>query len=319
MRDLYEILGVDREADQNKIKRAYRALAKKFHPDKNKDPDAPEKFKEVTAAYEVLGDPEKRADYDAPPAVSLEDVLRDFMHGTRRAQAGIQEDVLLQGVISFESAYRGRQIDNIEFDRILKCDPCEGAGRHVTGGKACERCAGDGHIRFVRGNMIVAATCPSCGGNDKRTFEQCETCKGRGGTPSHESVSFYVPPGVRDQSTFRFQGRGNWVPVEKAHGDLNIVIRVAQHPDFTRDGNDIRCTKEVDYKDLILGGDVLVEVFGDTHQVDIPALTRSGNTVTVEGAGFQGGNLRVTLLSSLDIPADELSTLFEMRRKQING
>jgi molecular chaperone DnaJ len=317
MTDLYEIIGVPRDATQDDIKRAFRALAQKYHPDKNKDPDAEDKFKEVTAAYEVLSDPEKREAYDSPPpSISLDDVLRNFMGRAMRAQAGIQEDVTLQGVISFESSYLGVENIDVQFDRIMKCDPCDGVGRIVTGGVACAACGGNGFTTRVHGNMTMTSSCQSCHGIDKRTFDLCNVCNGRGGTTSHESISLKVPPGVRDHSIFRFQGRGNWVPIEKAHGDLNVVIRVAQHHDFSRDGNDIMCAREVDYKELILGGQIKVDVFGTTYQIDIPERTRSGDTVTVQGAGFQGGNLGVVLLTHLDIPEDELDVLRDIRDKQ---
>lgn len=172
-------------------------------------------------------------------------------------------------------------------------------------------------MKYTRtGNMIQATTCPVCAGQDQRTWELCPTCVGRGGVADTTSVKFNVPPGTSDASIFRFQGCGNWVPVEQAHGDGYIRFTVIQHDDFTRAGDDIVCTRILDYKDLLLGYSLHVDVFGTEVTVNVPPLSAAGDQVTVPDRGFRGGDMRVLLQMSRDIPVSELEILEKIRKGQ---
>lgn len=234
----------------------------------------------------------------------------------RKMQAGIQEDIYLQGIVTFEESFNGTSRD-VEFDRIVKCDPCSGHGRNCTSGVACPGCGGTGVNKLVQGNFIFSHTCQQCGGRDNRTFELCPRCGGRGGTTEHVSLKLNIPAGINDKAAIRVPGYGNWVPVEEAHGDCVAVVRVAPHPHLWRAGNDIRLTHEVDYKDLILGATCVLDILGQECHVEILPMTRSGEDAVLIGAGFPGGDLRVTVEASRDIPIEELATLREIRCRQV--
>lgn len=332
MSDLYEILGVPKDASAEAIKKAYRTLAQKYHPDKNQnDPTAEDKFKEIAAAYEVLGDIDRRAAYDSPQEDPAASFFREFFRGRgqqpqmspferkiRTAQAGLQPDVKISISLTFEQSFRGLKRD-LEFDRIVRCDPCSGSGAICISGSACDSCHGTGWHSVRQGNMIMRSQCGTCHGVDSRVFDVCGTCLGRGGTQRHEKFSASIPAGIRDGAVVRLQQAGNWIPVEDCCGDAYVVIQVGSHHDLSRKGDDITCERIVDYKDLILGTNIAIQVFDKNLNVSIPPMTRSSDIISVAGEGFPGGDLKVVVLSSTEIPASEIELLRAMRNTSGNS
>lgn len=291
----------------------------------NKDPEAEQVFKRATEAYEVLGDPDRRREYDSPPSIDFDFDGLSQMMGFRsrrmtpvdaavaRAQAGIEENVLMQDKITFEESYKGAP-KSLAIQRIKRCDPCSGSGRMHVSGDTCADCGGKGMKYMRQGNTILGGICPACKGQDPRVWELCPACAGRGGMPDETVVKFSVPAGTQPGSIFRFQGCGNWVPVESAHGDAYLRVEVEAHPDFARSGDNLTCERTLDYKDIILGTVVTLDVFGTPVAVDVPRLSCPGDVITVPGLGFRGQDLQLTVQMSRDIPGPELDILETIRK-----
>ncbi len=308
--DYYELLGVARGAGLPEIKKAYRALAMKYHPDRNAgNEEAERKFKEVSEAYEVLKDDQKRAAYDrfghaafengvgGRPggfdfnfsggfADIFEEMFGDVMGG-RRARGGRGNDMRFNLEISLEEAFSGKQA-TIRVPGSVTCEPCSGSG--AAGGAepaACRTCGGIGKIRTQQGFFTIERTCPSCGGAGKVITDPCRNCGGSGRVRKDRSLQVSIPAGVEDGTRIRLAGEGEAGLHGAPPGDLYIFLTVRPHPLFQRDGADIYCRVPIPMVTAALGGPVEVPVVdGGRAEVTIPAGAQAGAQFRLRGKGM---------------------------------
>lgn len=318
-RDYYEILGVARTATAEEIKKSYRQLALKFHPDKNPgDKSSEEKFKEATEAFQILSDAEKRRQYDQyghqafgprGPQVdysNLEDVLGDIFGGRggmdsifdiffgpgggRRAGRGgrrggkdgadLQIEVALNMIDVLES-----QKKNIEISRLEPCDDCSGAGG--TGQKECSECGGRGQVAYRQGFFSFASTCPKCGGEGMSFKSACSSCRGGGVRRAKRKITVKIPAGVEDGMRLRLRAEGDSGSGGADRGDLYVLIRVQSHPQFERHGSDLVQEITVSYVEAILGTEVaLKDLTNETLAVKIPPATQHGSLLRLRNKGL---------------------------------
>jgi len=310
-RDYYEILGVSRDASTNEIKAAYRKLAVKYHPDKNPgDTTAEERFKEAAEAYAVLSDGDKRARYDrfgregvagaaGGPAgfdptifADFSDILGDlFGFGSRFGGArsgGVVPgaDLRYDLEISFEEAAFGLS-RSIEFPRLETCETCHGQGtadgRSPT---ACRTCGGAGQVRFSQGFFTVARTCPACRGEGRTVDDPCKSCHGEGRVERRRKVELRIPPGVDTGARLRVAGEGEHGRRGGPPGDLFVVLSVAPHDEFRREGPHVLSQVEIGYAQAVLGAAVQVKTLHGESSLDIPAGTRPGRIFKLKGQGI---------------------------------
>jgi molecular chaperone DnaJ len=299
--DLYEILGVSRSTSPEDIKKAYRKLAVKYHPDKNKDnPEAENKFKEVAAAYEILGDKNRRAEYDAAPDLSsfgfgteefgfdFADVFSDlFGHGQRRthrrSQKGRNINVDLQ--IDFESSVFGCD-QKVEIPRRADCPTCNATG---VGDEStihhCAPCAGTGHIKTRQGFMSIATTCTSCGGSGKIIRNPCVECNGMGNVNMTQSFTLKIPAGIDTGHKLRVDAMGEPGVRGGQSGDMIIRIIVKESKEFRRDGCDVHSNVFVSFIDAILGRQISVNTLYGTENIRVPAGTQPGAVLRIRSSG----------------------------------
>ncbi|HWQ75665.1 MAG TPA: molecular chaperone DnaJ [Syntrophomonas sp.] len=331
-RDYYEVLGVSRDAGPDQIKKAYRQLAKKYHPDVNKDDkDAADKFKEVAEAYEVLSDEQKKAAYDRFGHDAFDpsrggaggfggfgegmggfgDIFDLFFGagggGQRRRsgpQRGNDREVRLD--INFEEAVFGSEKD-FELQRVEKCGTCKGNGAEPgTPIKTCPQCKGTGQVRAAQntpfGRFETVKTCSRCQGEGKIVEKPCSTCKGTGRVRKKRTINVRIPAGIDTGARLRMQGEGELGANGGPPGDLYITIVVRPHERFTRDGNTLITETEIDFVQASLGTEVEIPLLGGmNHKLDIPAGSQPGDVITVKGKGIphlhsqRAGDLKVYL------------------------
>ncbi len=347
-RDFYEVLGVERDADQRTIKRAFVKLARQYHPDVNKSPEAEEKFKEISEAYSVLSDDEKRANYDrygSPDGpggfgsdyVDMSDIFGGgfgdifdtfFGGGGRSGQSARQartrgRDMGITLHITLREAAAGCT-KKISYERLAPCDDCNGTGV-AEGGKekVCERCHGTGRVvqsqRTIFGEMQTQSTCPQCHGTGRVVDKPCETCDGQGRTPSHETVKVDIPAGVHSGQTLRVPSKGEAGVRGESSGDLVVSVQIDQDQMFERQGDDLYCTVQVDAIDAMLGKTVTIDgVMEDEHvAVDIPAGVQYGEQIRVQRHGMPrlGSVARGSLIAVVqvvtptDLTAEQMDAL----------
>jgi len=316
-RDYYEVLGVARDASADDIKRAYRRLAMKHHPDRNPgDPDAEARFRECAEAYEVLGDEQKRATYDryghaglrGTPghdfgSMNVDDIFSMFNDifggGGPRARAGRRRGPArgydLESVVELdlEEVLDGTERD-IEFKRLDVCGTCEGSGaKPGTKPVTCSTCGGRGQIeqQGLGGMFRMVTTCPDCRGSGSVVLEKCSDCRGTGRVSVGRSIHVRIPAGIRDGQAVRVSGEGEPPPPELSpsgegvRGDLHVVVRVRQHERFERDGNHLLMAVPVGFSQLALGTTLHVDGLDGPAEVKIPAGTQHGGVFKVEGRG----------------------------------
>jgi molecular chaperone DnaJ len=321
-RDLYEILGVPRDATQEEIKRAYRRLARQYHPDVNRSHDAEERFKEIAAAYEILSDPDKRARYDrygqgpGPmdfPFGDVADIFEAFFGTggfgrrtvTRRTRTRAGEDLYAEVSISFEEAAFGAHRE-VEVERLEACPACGGTGAEPgTGPMRCRSCGGSGQVQEVRrsifGTVMTARTCVACDGTGEEILTPCRRCRGGGRVAAVRSVPVDLPAGVADGLELRISGAGNAGVAGGRPGDLYLQVRVAEHPIFERRGQDLFAVLEVPMVQAALGAELEVETLEGTERIRIEPGTPSGTVVRLRGKGLPSlgrrgrGDLFVTI------------------------
>jgi molecular chaperone DnaJ len=335
-RDYYEVLGVDRAADEATIKKAFRRLARELHPDVNAhDPEAESKFKEAAEAYEVLSDAERRRTYDAyghdglrsggfAPNFegfgSISDLFSAFfgqggfdsMFGGSRVRGGPVQggDVVLGVAIDLGEAARGTTVE-VSYDATAMCETCRGNGAEPgTPIVTCPRCGGAGQIQAVQrtrfGQMVRTALCDQCGGDGRVAETPCHTCDGRGMTVSQRRVEVQVPAGIADGQRIRVSGRGHAGERGGPPGDLYVGVRVREDDRFLRDGDDLVTVVDVAAPLAALGGTIQVPTLDGEVPVDLPAGTQPGETITLHGRGMpplgrgRTGDLRVVV--SVAIP-----------------
>lgn len=311
-RDYYEVLGVARVATDVEIKSAYRKLAMTYHPDRNpNNPDAEDKFKEITEAYAILADSEKRSLYDRfghaglggssggpvgfDPAIFQDfgDIFGDifgfgdmFGQGGRRrsrAQRGadLREDLHLE----FDEAVFGAE-RQVNVRRHETCDGCRGNG--AAPGKAavnCRSCSGRGQVRYQQGFFSIARTCPTCQGAGSVITDPCPKCKGEGRLLRERVVEAKVPAGVEDGTRIRFTGLGEAGAFGGPGGDLYVVLHVKEHAFFEREGNDLHCVVPISFAQAALGIEIIVPTLEGEHKLKIPEGTQSGTTFRIRSKG----------------------------------
>ncbi|MEW6516949.1 MAG: molecular chaperone DnaJ [candidate division FCPU426 bacterium] len=325
-RDYYEVLGVSRSADEEAIKKAYRTLAKKYHPDANPgDKSAEEKFKEVNEAYEVLRDVKKRSAYDqfGHAGVNAQagfggagtggfsdfgdmgDVFSEIFEGffggaggrggggargrtQTRARRGA--DLRYDLTISFLDSARGTEVQ-LEIPRLDNCEVCQGSGvKPGTRLKTCATCQGSGQVRVSQGFFSLMRTCPTCNGEGQIAEQPCVACHGEGRKRNVRKISVKVPAGVETGSRLKLAGEGEAGLHGGPHGDLYVVIQVRPHPLFSRADEDLLCEVPIPFAAATLGGEVEVPTLAGTVSMKIPAGTQSGKVFRLRGKGFP--NLR---------------------------
>jgi molecular chaperone DnaJ len=319
--DFYQVLGVDRSASQDEIKKAYRKLARENHPDANPDdPKAEARFKEVAEAYEALGDPEKRARYDRfgstgarqgdPFGGGLGDLFDAFFNagGAGRAETGPQRGADLEVVaeLTLEEVVAGTAKD-VTVRTAVSCDTCEATGA-APGSQVvrCDQCGGTGQVRQVRqsilGQMVTTTACARCAGEGVTLEKPCNDCGGEGRRVQDQTYPVDVPAGVDDGLTLRLSGRGAVGRRGGGAGDLYVQVRVADHPVFDRDGDDLIAELHVAATQAALGADVPFATIDDSVVVDVPAGSQTGKIFRFRDLGvprLRGrgrGNLLLTLV-----------------------
>ncbi len=316
-RDFYEVLGVTREAPQDEIKKAYRQLALKFHPDRNPgDDEATRRFKEAAEAYEILCDPEKRKRYDRYGHAGLngtamhdfrstDDIMSAFsdifggglfgdLFGERRRGPRTGPDLLMKLEIQLVDAARGAS-RTIEVSRQEFCTECRGSGaKKGTSPTTCNYCGGRGQIVQARGFFQVATTCPACGGEGSRITDPCHQCRGAGRVPQAARLQVDVPPGVESGMWLQLRNQGELGDVGGQRGNLRIQIVVKKHPFFERRRNDLVCQVPISFAQAALGAVVEVPTLDGPEDLEVPRGTQSGETLRIRGRGMPdiGGRTR---------------------------
>lgn len=313
-KDYYQTLGVDRDASEKDIKRAFRRLAAKYHPDVNHEPGAEQKFKDINEAYEVLGNKEKRARYDQFGAAGVngqagagagaagsqfggfggfDDIFNMFTGGgARRAnpnQPRQGSDLHYTMSLTFMDAVFGKQT-KIRYNRQEECKTCHGSGaRPGTSPTKCSRCDGSGFIVTMRntpfGRMQQQSTCPVCGGTGKEIKDKCNTCHGTGRVQQRHEIKVKIPAGVDDGEQMRLAGQGEAGVNGGPYGDLYIVFQVSPSKDFKRDGSEIYVDKNITFAQAALGDRVKVKTVHGDVDLKIPAGTQSGTNFRLRNKG----------------------------------
>ncbi|MEW6586983.1 MAG: molecular chaperone DnaJ [Nitrospirota bacterium] len=309
MKDYYELLGVSRDASEVDIKKAFRQLALKYHPDRNPDnKESEEKFKEINEAYSTLIDPVKRANYDrfgtaegvgvgggySPFGAGFgdifEDIFGDFFgtfSGRRRPRAAKGNDLRYDLDISLMEAAFGVE-KTLEIPRLDDCTDCRGTGS--APGKApitCQNCQGTGQMRIQQGFFSISRTCEKCGGAGRVITDPCKACGGQGKVRKYRSVNVKIPAGVDAGSRLRMSHEGEKGLFGGPPGDLYIVINVEEHPFFKRDGLDIFCDVPISFPQAVLGSETDVPTLDGTAKIKIPPGTPSGRLFHLKGKGIQ--------------------------------
>jgi molecular chaperone DnaJ len=329
--DLYELLGVPRDATADEIKRAYRRLARQLHPDTNPDPEAEARFKEIAVAYEVLSDPDKRERYDryGPDGVSgdpfgfaggsINDIFEAFFGGGRpfgsqRGPSGPPrgQDLEVVADLSFEEAVFGTR-HAVTVRTAVGCDDCSSTGaKPGTEPQPCLECAGTGQVQRVRqsflGQMVTNSICPRCGGQGRIISDPCLRCGGDGRLVEDRTYTVDIPPGVDTGSTLRLTGRGAAGPRGGPNGDLYVRVRARPHDRFARDGVDLWCEQPISFAQATLGAHLDFETLDGSEDLVIPRGTPSGKEFRLRGRGVphlerrHRGDLIVRVV--VDVPTD---------------
>jgi molecular chaperone DnaJ len=330
-RDYYEVLGVVRTATDQDLKSAYRKLAHQHHPDKNQDdPHAEDKFKEAAEAYAVLSDPEQRKRYDrfghagissaasaaygAPGFGGIEDILGDLFGfgdvfgaggraGSRRSGAQRGADLRYDLEITLEQAAVGMTAQ-LRIPKLETCETCSGSGAAPgTQPEACRTCEGAGQVRFQQGFFSVSRTCGTCRGSGQVITSPCESCRGAGRVEREKSIEVKIPAGVETGSRLRLQREGESGAYGGPPGDLYVVIHVAEHEQFERQGNNLYASVPVTFAQAALGAEVSVETLNGDQSLKVPAGTQTGTVFRVRGQGMPvlGGRGRGDLFVAVSV------------------
>lgn len=307
-RDLYEVLGISRTANESELKIAYRRLAMKYHPDRNPDnKEAEIQFKEIKAAYEILSDGQKRAAYDQFGHAGIDpsmrsgfssgsdfgdlfgDIFGDIFGGRGRTSDGGERgsDLRYNLEISLEDAVFGKKLE-IRVPTYVKCEICNGSGaKKGSVPKTCSTCDGHGQVRIQQGFFSIQQTCPTCYGKGKMISDPCLSCHGQGRKQDVKTLTVNVPPGVDDGDRIRLSGEGEMGLHGGQAGDLYVQITVHKHDIFVRDGNNLHCEVPVSFTVAALGGEVAIPTLEGQIGIKIQAGTQSGKIYRLRGKGVK--------------------------------
>jgi len=347
-RDYYEVLGVEKGAGADEVKKAYRKLAVKFHPDRNQDnKEAEAKFKEATEAYEVLSDEKKRQAYDqygfagvdnmggptfnANAFSGFEDLFGEGMGGFgnifesffgggggggRRSGGRPRGSDLRHDIrIDFDQAVFGKEIE-IEFDRMKTCGDCHGAGGE--GVRTCPQCGGSGQVRRNSGFFSIATACTSCGGEGTVIDNPCSTCRGSGTVRAHQKIKVTIPPGMDPDRRIRLEGQGNNGSKGAPAGDLYVYIHVRPHPHFERHKYDLYCVLPISITQAALGADIFVKTLDNKRiKLKVPPGTQDSKMLKIRGEGvpvLNAGGRRGDLYVKLKV---EVPTRLSGKEKEL--
>lgn len=325
-RDYYEVLGVSKGATKEELKKSYRKLAIKYHPDKNPgDSEAEEKFKEAAEAYEVLSDDSKRSRYDqfghagmgnnggfgGGGGMNMDDIFSSFgdifsdfgfggFGGSRRGGGGSRQRVnrgsnlRVKVKLSLKDVVEGVE-KKIKVRKKVTCDTCSGTGaKSSSGHSTCSTCHGTGHVTQVRstilGQMQTQSVCPSCGGDGKVITDKCTACYGEGIVDKEEIITLNIPAGVADGMQLSVSGKGNAARRGGINGDLLVLVEEEKHPNLERDGNDLIYSLPISVPDAILGADAEIETVDSKVKIKIEAGTQSGKVLRLRGKGVPDVN-----------------------------
>ena len=301
-RDYYEVLGVNRDASAGEIKKAFRRVAMKHHPDRNPDnKQAEEKFKEAQEAYEILSDDEKRSNFDRFGHASTNqsgsgsaafsdifgDVFGDIFGGgsAGRGAPARGSDLRYDLHLELEDAVRGKTVE-IEIPTMEGCMACDGSGaRKGSSPKICNSCQGAGQVRMQQGFFSVQQTCPKCRGRGQMITDPCGDCHGQGVKEKRNTLSVKIPAGVDTGDRIRLAGKGEAGPQGGANGDLYVQIGVAKHNIFVRDGANLHCDVPISFCQAALGGELEVPTLSGRVKLKIPSETQSGKLFRLRGKG----------------------------------
>lgn len=316
MADHYEVLGVDRNATQEEIKKAYRRLARELHPDVNPSAEASERFKLVTHAYDVLSDPDQRQQYDIGPQPGFSganfggfgDIFETFFGGggSQRGPKSRRErgqDALLRVEVDLDEVIFGAHRD-LEVDTAVTCETCNGSCcQPGTAPVTCDICHGTGQIqrsvRSLLGNVMTSTPCGTCRGYGTVIATPCVTCQGQGRVRARRTVPVDIPAGVDTGLRLQMPGSGEAGPAGGPNGDLYLEIKVRHHEVFSRDGDDLLCTLEVSMTDAILGANTSLKALDGDIDIELKPGTQSAEILTIKGRGVSRlrgsgrGDLRV--------------------------
>lgn len=350
-KNYYDILGVKKEASADEIKSAYRSMAKKYHPDLNKDnPEAAEKFKEVNEAYECLSDPTKKSNYDnyGDPngagdffggsnggfgggfgGFGMDDIFNMFGFGSGRQSTNhgvVGDDIQMQINLSFEEAVFGCSKD-IKVNKIDTCSSCSGTGaKNGTEFTTCSECNGTGTARYTEntlfGRVVKQGPCRKCNGTGKAIKETCPDCSGSGRKRVSVTIPVNIPAGIDDGQVLTVRGRGNAGSRGGANGDLHIIVKVTPHKLLVRDGYDLNLKVYVPFYTLLLGGEIEIPLPKGTTTLKIPELTQSNTIFKLKGKGIKNinssstGNLIVTVIAETPkkLTKEEKSKLEDLKK-----
>ena len=315
-RDYYEVLGVTKTSSPDEIKQQYRKLALKFHPDRNQSSEAGEHFKEISEAYAVISDPEKKQIYDqhghagVDGRYSTEDIFQGAQGGGfdsifdsifgRGGGGGFGfnqqrgSDILYQTTVTLEDVLHGKKVE-INLQKLIRCDICDGSGaKPGTNKKTCGTCNGQGQVRQTRNmgfaSFVTAAPCSACRGQGSIIETPCKECKGQGKKKGSKTVTFDIPPGI-DSGDYTVPNEGNEIP-DGVNGDLIVRVRVQPHSKFNRDGKDIFYDHDVSMIDAALGCEIIVPTLEGTEKIKVEAGSQPNTIIKLKGKGVTHINYR---------------------------
>ena len=312
MKNYYEILGVEENSSPEDIKKSYRKLAVKYHPDKNPgDTVAEEKFKEISEAYDILSDPNKKSNYDNSRKFGgtdfgggfghMDDMIKNFINRNVRRPTMKGQDLKVSIELSLEEIYQGVK-RTIRYARKESCDTCGGVGGKEG---SCNSCGGNGFIKqMVRdpfGNtQLLMNTCPNCMGSGKILVDPCGTCGGEGSTIKNEEIDVTIPPGVQNGSMFSKRGYGNHTR-NGVPGDLILVILEKPHDTFIRSGQDLNTNVFLTYPDMILGVEKEIKTIDGKIKIKIPGMSKPNDVLRIKEKGMKFNEVRGDLMLTINL------------------
>ena len=354
-RDYYEVLGLSKSATEREIKKAYKRLAMKFHPDRTKgDKDKEEQFKEVKEAYEILNDDQKRAAYDQYGHAAFEqgghggggggfggggfggggfdDIFSDIFggggrggRGQSRAQRG--SDLRYNLDMTLEEAVKGKTVE-LKVPTYVNCKPCDGSGaKKGTSASTCSTCHGHGQVQMRQGLFAVQQTCPTCSGRGKVIKEPCASCRGQGRVEKTKTLSAKIPAGVDSGDRIRLSGEGEAGEMGAPAGDLYVQVNVRDHDIFVRDENNLYCEVPISFTVSALGGEIEVPTLEGKVKLKIPKETQTGKMFRLRGKGVKSvrssltGDLmcKVVIETPVNLTAEQVNLLNQLHDSMGSG